>query len=59
MAKELVKLFGDPNDYQVSQIQLTEDNVLSASKSSEGAYILIPKAGVNDFEDVKKYIIGK
>ncbi len=54
--KELIKLSGDPNDYSVNQIQLTEDNVLSASKSSDGQYILIPKAGVNDFSGIKSYI---
>ena len=55
-ARELSKLFGSPKDYSVVQIQLTEDNVLSASRSSDGQYILIPKVGVNNFSGIKDYI---
>lgn len=54
--KELTKLFGDPSSYETSETHLTENNVLSASKSSNGQYILIPKAGTNNFSEVKSFI---
>lgn len=54
--KDLAQIFGDPNAYKITEIQLTDQNVLMSSKSSAGAYILIPKAGINNFDEVKKYI---
>lgn len=54
--KDLAQIFGDPNAYKVTEIQLTDQNVLTSSKSQAGAYILIPRAGVNNFDEVKKYI---
>lgn len=53
---ELVKLLGNPQDYKISRIHLTEENVLSAGKSSDGQYILTPRAGINNFSGVKNYI---
>lgn len=58
-ANELSKLFGSPNDYKITEIQLTESNVLNASKSSDGQYILIPKAGINDYTGIISFISGK
>ena len=54
--KTLLELFGDPGKYQIKQIQLTTENVLSEGKSSDGQYILIPKAGNLNFSEVKSYI---
>ena len=55
-AKELVKLFGNPEGYQINQIQLTKDNVLYESKSSDGQYILVPRDGINNFSGIKSFI---
>lgn len=57
--KSLIDVFGDPNVYETAQVQLTTDNVLTESKSGQGAYILIPKAGNFNFTEVKKYISGQ
>lgn len=54
--KDLVQIFGDPNIYTIKEIQLTDQNVLMSSKSQAGAYILVPKAGINNFDEVKKFI---
>ncbi|KKT53705.1 MAG: hypothetical protein UW47_C0020G0001, partial [Candidatus Woesebacteria bacterium GW2011_GWA1_44_23] len=37
-------------------IQLTTENVLTESKTGDGQYILIPKAGNLNFSEVKSYI---
>lgn len=43
---------GNPLDYAVSYVGISDQNVLQNSKSSQGAYILVPKEGV----DIKEYI---
>lgn len=54
--KDLAQIFGEPSLYKITEIQLTDQNVLMSSKSSAGAYILIPKVGINNFSEVKKFI---
>jgi len=54
--KTLLTVFGDPGKYKITQIQLTTDNVLNEGKSSDGQYILVPKAGMFDFSGIKDYI---
>jgi anionic cell wall polymer biosynthesis LytR-Cps2A-Psr (LCP) family protein len=54
--KTLLTVFGDPAKYKITQIQLTTDNVLNEGKSSDGQYILVPKAGMFDFSGIKSYI---
>lgn len=55
-AVELFKLYGNPADYEIKEIQITDQNVLVSGKSSIGEYILMPRAGKNDFTEVKSYI---
>lgn len=50
--EEILKEIGNPLDYAVSFINLSDQNALQSSKSAQGAYILIPKDGV----DIKGYI---
>jgi anionic cell wall polymer biosynthesis LytR-Cps2A-Psr (LCP) family protein len=38
---------GNPLDYAISYLGVSDQNVLTQSKSSAGAYILIPKEGIN------------
>lgn len=54
--KSLVQVFGDPKAYTIKKIQLTTDNVLNQSTSSDGQFILIPKSGNLNFSGVQDYI---
>lgn len=57
-ATELFNLYGNPEEYEIVNIQLTDQNVLVSSKSKIGEYILLPKAGQNNFSEIKKFISG-
>ncbi len=50
--KSMLAEIGSPLDYAISYIGLSDENVLQNSKSAQGAYILVPKDGVN----IKEYI---
>ncbi len=54
--KTLMEVFGDGSAYTTSEIHLTTENVLTEGKSQAGAYILYPKAGVNNFSSIQSYI---
>jgi len=54
--KTLIEVFGDASEYTGKEIHLTTENVLNEGKSSDGAYILYPKAGSLNFSEVKKFI---
>lgn len=56
--KGLLGLVLDPAEYETTYIYLNDSNVLNASKSSAGAYILIPKAGQHDWSQVQSFIAG-
>lgn len=54
--KSLLDAIGPSSDYKINELHLTIDNVLNEGKSSQGAYILYPKAGMFDFSQIKGYI---
>jgi polyisoprenyl-teichoic acid--peptidoglycan teichoic acid transferase len=54
--KSLVQILGNPNAYTTKQIQLSTDNVLNQSTSSDKQFILIPKAGNFNFKEIQSYI---
>lgn len=54
--KNLLEVFGNPSQYQLSEIHLTTDNLLNVSKSADGQFILVPKAGNFNFQEVQKYL---
>ncbi len=54
--KDLAILFGNPKDYSVERINLTTENFLSVSKGPQGQFILIPKAGSDNWEETKNFI---
>lgn len=56
IVKDITKLVTDPKSYTSYEINLSTDNVLANSTSSNGAYILIPKDGNGNFKGVQKYI---
>lgn len=55
-AVALAKLVAKPEDYQLKHVTLTINDVLKDGKSSTGAYILFPKAGLHKWDEVKEYI---
>jgi anionic cell wall polymer biosynthesis LytR-Cps2A-Psr (LCP) family protein len=54
--KSLIETFGNTSTYTKNEIRLTTENVLSEGKSSDGQYILIPKAGSFNFSEIKSFI---
>jgi anionic cell wall polymer biosynthesis LytR-Cps2A-Psr (LCP) family protein len=56
--KEIILKIGNVLDYKISTVQLTDGNVLVSSKSSGGAYILIPKLGINNYSSIKAFILN-
>lgn len=57
--KSLVELIGSPESYTYETLQLTTDNLLNSSKSTDGQFILIPKAGNLNFGEIKSSINSK
>lgn len=43
-------------DFNIGSIQLTDGNVLVSTRSSYGAYILVPKLGQDDFSQIHELI---
>lgn len=56
IAKYLAPLLLDANNFEIKSINLSPENVLASSKSSAGAFITIPKAGINNWTEVQKFI---
>lgn len=55
-AKYLAPLLANANEFEVKTINLTPENTLQSSRSSEGASIVIPKAGLNNWTEIQQYI---
>lgn len=55
-ARAIAALIIDPQEYKISQIIPSEENVLVASKSPRGQAILLPKAGENNWESFRDFI---
>ena len=56
--QKMLSEIGNPLDYAVSYIGISDENVLTSSKSSGGAYILVPKTGEKDYDSIKKFILS-
>jgi anionic cell wall polymer biosynthesis LytR-Cps2A-Psr (LCP) family protein len=54
--KALIETFGETSAYTKKEIHLTTENVLNEGKSNDGQYILVPKAGIFNFSEIKTYI---
>lgn len=54
--RDLINVFGNTEEYQLTEIHLTTDNVLKSSTSADKQFILIPKAGNLNFSEIQKYI---
>jgi len=57
--KNIIRAVGDTGGYKLTEIHLTTENFLNEGKSAEGAYILVPKAGMYNFDEIKKYIASQ
>lgn len=57
LLKDILDPLGDITGYKINHIYLTEENILTSSKSSNGQFILQPRSGQGNFEEVKKYIL--
>lgn len=53
---EFLELVGNPSEYSIKEIHLTEDNVLKATTGAQGQFILVPKEGNNNFSGIQKFI---
>ncbi|MDD4106667.1 MAG: LCP family protein [Candidatus Shapirobacteria bacterium] len=53
---EFVSKFAEISKYKINSIALTDQNVLMNSKSNLGQFILIPKAGENNWEEIHLFI---
>jgi len=53
---ELLGLVGNPSEYTLKEIHLTEDNVLKSGTGAGGQFILLPRAGNNNFTEIRKFI---
>ncbi len=56
IAKDLVAFIGNPEGYKISFVGLSEENVLTATKSLDGQFILIPKEGEDIFSRVHTFV---
>lgn len=56
MVPEILNLLGDLNSYQIKRINITDQNMLNNARSSAGAFILVPKAGNGNFEEIRNFI---
>jgi hypothetical protein len=55
-SKKLAQLLGNPTEYKIRYVGLTEENVLVSTKSFDGQFILIPKDGEKVWNKVQSYI---
>jgi LCP family protein required for cell wall assembly len=54
--KNLAPLLAKSQDFKIKNITLSTANVFTSSKSSSGQYIIIPKNGQNNWENIKQYV---
>ena len=53
--KDFYDLISNPDEYEITSIHLTEDNVLNSSSGSSG-FILLPKEGNNQWKQIQELI---
>lgn len=53
---DMLSLTGDPLKYEATNINIDTNNYLNNSVSNDGQYILIPKAGMRNWEPLHKFI---
>lgn len=53
---ELLKIAGEPQNYQIKEIHLTDENVLTSSVGPLGQFILVPRSGNGDWSGIQSFI---
>jgi len=53
---EILPKIGDPSDYKINNINITTDNLLRDSVSSDGQYILVPKSGNENWSAIHAFV---
>lgn len=56
IAKYLAPAIKSSRDFEIKSLVISTDNVLTSSKSSSGQFILIPKAGSNQWQEIHNLI---
>jgi anionic cell wall polymer biosynthesis LytR-Cps2A-Psr (LCP) family protein len=56
--KDLYDLIDNSDEYEITTVHLTEDNVLTPSSGSGGAFILLPKEGNNKWKQIREFIFN-
>ena len=51
-----LKILGNLSSYKIVRVNLTDKNVLVSGTSPARAYILVPKAGAENFEEVRAFL---
>ncbi|MCX6705662.1 MAG: LCP family protein, partial [Candidatus Woesebacteria bacterium] len=51
-----LKILGNLSSYKIVRVNLTDKNVLVSGTSPTKAYILVPKAGAENFEEVRAFL---
>ena len=54
--KDIALFLGNIDEYSIEKVNLTTENFLDSSKGPKGQFILVPKGGENNWNEVKKYI---
>lgn len=50
------KALGNPYSYGVFDVRISDENVLTNSRSGDGQFILIPRAGIGNWEAVRDFV---
>jgi LCP family protein required for cell wall assembly len=55
--KDFYDLVGNSDEYEITTVHLTEDNVLTSSNGLNG-FILLPKEGNNQWKEIREFIFN-
>jgi anionic cell wall polymer biosynthesis LytR-Cps2A-Psr (LCP) family protein len=53
--KDFYDLISNPDEYEITTVHLTEDNVLTSSSGLNG-FVLLPKEGNNQWKQIQDFI---
>jgi LCP family protein required for cell wall assembly len=56
VVKGVVELIVNPDEYEISQLVLSTENAFNDSRNSRGQYILVPKAGEDQWAEIQNLV---
>lgn len=56
VATEKLRIMGSLSDYTVHQMSLTTDNVLVQGRSADGQFVLLPKVGEGNWDEIHSFV---